>query len=323
MSFNNHLSNLSAHLALQIIQKEGIDEFCASPHDLAVICHDKHYALCDVFGQLLFHLAQMNVFEHRGEVYVLSDEWQQALPIKTVSERYLRKENSYSIYLFLQKLANNFLEIIRKESQKINLKELIYYLDAIDSCKGFQHIRAEAINQLALKGITEKILDINFGLGYSSIQLATIFPESTIYSIQLTKELNEAYDYTLMRYNKQNLAFTTSYVSPIIRKLVKDKVDLIFGFNLLNLQNGKQNQILKLANQVAHENTSLLFYTPFANEPQNCFIPEWLGRLVDGMGDYSDYETYKLLLSKYGFEANSRIPNSNLIIARAVQNNDD
>lgn len=305
---------MSAHLALQIVQKEGIDEFCTSPHDLAVICHNKHYALCEVFGQLLYHLAQMNVFEHRGEVYVLADDWQQALPIKTVSERYLRKENSYSIYLFLKKLANNFLEIIRKESQKIDLQELIYFLDAIDGCQGFQNIRAEAINKMELKGPTETILDINFGLGYSSIQLATIFPESNIYSIQLTKELNEAYNYTLMRYHKQNLTFTTSYVSPMIRKLVNEKVDLIFGFNLLNLQNGKQNQVLKLANQVAHENTSLLFYTPFNNEPQNSLIPEWLGRLVNGMGDYSDFETYKLLLSKYGFDVNARMNNSNIII---------
>ena len=143
-----HCSILAAHIAKDIVEQEKIDEYCKTPCDLAVISHDKKYVNKDLFNKMMFHIAEYEFIERRGEVFVLESEWKRFIPTKLTSQNKLREIGSIQIYLLQQIIAKKFLEIIRNETQKIELEELIYYIDVIDGSKGLDELRSDMISNL-------------------------------------------------------------------------------------------------------------------------------------------------------------------------------
>ncbi|MHA1125824.1 MAG: hypothetical protein ACTSO7_08565 [Candidatus Heimdallarchaeota archaeon] len=315
----DHLSILAAHLAQKLIESEKIDQFCKSPCDLAVICHDKKYVNKELIGKMMFHIAEYGYLERRGEVFILEDNWRRVLPAKVNSQQELRDINSYPIYLLQERIIKHFLELVRNETVKIEMKNLIYYLDTIDGSKGLQELRHEAISTMDLPNKPKSILDLNYGLGYSAIQLANIFPKTNIYSINLNPLLKDAYEFTILRHQKSNLKSVSRYPSDVLNQIMKDKVDMIFAFNPLGLKDHDVARMYGIANQVSNEKTKMLSVVSFKDEPKNTIIPEWLGLCVEGFGNYIQYDTYKILLSQYGFELAPRKNTSNVLHARFVE----
>ena len=310
-----HLSILAAHIAQKIIEDEGIDDFCKSPCDLAVICHEKRYVKKDLIGKMLFHISEYEYMERRGEVFVLEEKWRRMLPTKINSQKYLREYGFNKIHLFQEILAKKFLEIVRNESQKLELNKLIYYLDAIYSGKGLNNLRSELISSIDFRGTPGKIFDLSYGFGYSAVQLAHLFQDSEVFSIQLISALKDAFEFTISRHNRRNLAFAKSYPSEITNKLMKEKVDGIFMFNPLGLACSDLDQFLGIANQIAKEGTKLLLMIPFKDEPTNTLIAEWLGFCVENLGPYNNPDYYRVILPKHGFEINNLSTEKNLITA--------
>ena len=100
---------------------------------------------------------------------------------------------------------------------------------------------------------------------------------------------------------------------------MKEKADLIFIFNPLGLQEFDTARIYGIANQVAAKKTKMISVMPFKDEPKNTLIPEWLGLCVEGLGNYIQYDTYKILLSQYGFELAPRSNGSNVLHASFIE----
>lgn len=315
----NHLSILAAHLAQKLVESEKIDQFCKSPCDLAVICHDKKYVKKELIGKMMFHISEYGYLERRGEVFILEDNWRRVLPAKINSQEALREINSYPIYLLQERIIKMFLELVRNETVQIEMKNLIYYLDTIDGSKALQELSHEAISTMEFPNKPNAILDLNYGLGYSAIQLANIFPKSEIYSINLNPLLKDAYEFTILRHQKTNLKSVSHYPSDILNQIMKDKVDLIFAFNPLGLKDYDEARIYGIANQVSNEKTNMISVMPYRDEPKNTIIPEWLGLCVDGFGNYILYDTYKILLAQYGFELAPRNNTSNVMHAKFVE----
>ncbi|MHA1243238.1 MAG: hypothetical protein ACTSP7_01575 [Candidatus Heimdallarchaeota archaeon] len=315
----DHLSILAAHLAQKLIESEKIDQFCKSPCDLAVICHDKKYINKELIGKMMFHIAEYGYLERRGEVFILEDNWRRVLPAKINSQNALREINSYPIYLLQERIIKNFLELVRNETVKIDLKTLIYFLDTIDSSKALQELSHEAVSTMNFHIKPKSILDLNYGLGYSAIQLATIFPKTDIYSINLNPLLKDAYEFTILRHQKPNLKSVSRYPTDVLNQIMREKVDMIFAFNPLGLKDHDVAQVYGIANQVSNDKTRMISVMPFRDEPKNTIIPEWLGLCVEGLGNYIQYDTYKILLSQYGFELAPRENTSNVMHAKFVE----
>jgi len=314
-----HVSILAAHLAQKLVEVEKIDQFCKSPCDLAVICHDKKYVNKDLIGKMMFHIAEYGYLERRGEVFILEDNWRRVLPAKINSQDALREIKSYPIYLLQERIVKHFLELVRNETTKIDMKTLIYFLDAIDGSKGLQDLAHDAVSTMQFPNKPKRILDMNYGLGYSAIQLASIFPKTEIYSINLNPLLKDAYEYTILRHQKSNISSTSRYPSDILNQVMKEKVDMIFSFNPLGLKDYDEARVFGIANQVSNEKTKMISVVPFRDEPKNTLIPEWLGLCVDGFGNYIQYDTYKILLAQYGFELAPRSNSSNVLHSRFIE----
>ncbi len=310
-----HVAILNAHLAQKIVEEEGIDEYCSTPCDIAIISHDKKYVQRNYIGKMLHHLSEFEFMERRGDVFVLQEAWRRMLPAKVNSVKFLKEKDAYSLFSFQELLAKKFIEIVKNESQKINLSELVYYLDAVDGCEGLNSIRSDAITELDLSSSPKKIFDYNHGLGYSSIQLSSLYSKSTIYSMQINAAFRDAYDYTINRFQRKNIQFSIEYPSEMMNQLMKEKVDLICLFNPLGIEVREISRFLDISQQIAKDGTKLLIQTPFIDEPKHSLIAEWLGVCVEGMGLYSTLENYKVLLSQHGFELEKVEKQSNCIIA--------
>jgi len=310
-----NIAILSANIAQKIAEDEGIDNFCKTPCDLAVISHNKRYVNKDLFGKMLFHLAEYGYFERRGEVFVLADKWRRVLPAKATSLDYLRTHGANQLYLFQEYLSKSFLEVIRNETEKINLSKLVYFLDTIDGSRSLHTLRSEAISLLEISDPPKKILDINYGMGYSAIQLASVFPESEIYSFQLNTALKEPFEYTIQRYKQDNLECSINYPSEMLNNLIKEKVDLIFGFNPLGLSIPELDRVLNISSQVSKNKTILLLYVPYTDEPRNTLISEWLGLCIEGINEYANFDFYRAALTKFNFELTKKSLNSRYLIA--------
>ncbi|NHJ31432.1 MAG: hypothetical protein FK732_01085, partial [Asgard group archaeon] len=57
-----HIAILSAYIAQRIADDEGIGNFCKTPCDLAVISHNKRYVKKELFGKMLYQLAEYGYF---------------------------------------------------------------------------------------------------------------------------------------------------------------------------------------------------------------------------------------------------------------------
>lgn len=310
-----HIAILSAYIAQQIAEEQGIGNFCKTPCDIAVISHNKRYAKKELFGKMLIQLAEYGYFERRGEVFVLADKWRRVLPAKATSRAYLREHGANQLYLFHEYLAKYFLEIIRNETEKVDLAKLVYFIDTIDGSRSLHSLRSEAISQLEFNGTPKKILDISFGMGYSAIQLASVFQDSEVYSLQLNTALKEPYEYTIKSYEKRNLECSIMYPSEMLNNIIKDKVDLIFGFNPLGFSMPNLERVLNIASQVSKDGTKLLLYVPYTDEPRNTLISEWLGLCIDGINEYANFDTIRAALTKYNFELTKKSLNSRYIIS--------
>lgn len=311
-----HVAILNAHIAQRIVDMEGIDEYCKTPCDIAIISHDKKYVQRNYIGKMLHHLSEFDFMERRGDVFVLQEAWRRILPAKINSVKILREKDAYSIYLFQELLAKRFIEIVKNESQKIELSELVYYLATIDGCDGLNSIRSEAITELDLSGPPKKIFDYNHGLGYSAIQLSSLYSKSTIYSLQIHAAFRDAYNYTINRFQRKNIKFAIEYPSEMMNQLMKDKVELICLFNPLGIEVREIGRFLDISKQISEEGTKLLIQNPLTDDPKYSLIAEWLGVCVEGMGLYSTLENYKVLLSQHGFEVDKVERKNNSIIAR-------
>ncbi|MFW9922523.1 MAG: hypothetical protein ACFFDW_04445 [Candidatus Thorarchaeota archaeon] len=310
-----HIAILTAHIAQNIIEKEGIHDFCISPCDLAVICHEKHYIQKEIIGKMMTHISDYEYLERRGEVYILADAWRRMLPAKIDSEKILREQGLINLYHFQELISKHFLEIARNDSQKITLNELIYYLDSIDGSKGLQNIRSEVISNLNIPESPKRIFDFNFGLGYSTNQLANIYEYCEIFSFNLINSLKDACEYTLARYNKSNVIFSKNYPSEMLNNVMKEKVDRIFMFNPLGLELKEFEKYLNIAQQISCEGTKLIITIPFLDQPKNVLISEWLGNCIEGMGQYMSSDYYRVILPKYKFEINKLDTTTNTLIA--------
>jgi hypothetical protein len=257
--------------------------------------------------------------ERLGEVFILEDNWRRVLPTRFESEAFLREINSYSLYLLQERILKIFLELVRNETTKLDMKNLIYFLDAIDGSKALQEIRHNAVSTMQFPTTPKKIFDVNFGFGHSAVQLTSIFPKSEIYSINLNPLLKDPYEYTIMRNQKPLLKSISRYPSEILNQIMKDKVDLIFASNPLGVMEFNVERIYSIINQVSNEKTKMISDMPFKDEPQNTLLPEWLGLCVEGLGNYIHYDTYKILLAQYGFELAPRTNNSNVLHASFIE----
>ncbi len=310
-----HVAILNAHIAQKIVEEEGIDEYCTTPCDIAIISHDKKYVQRNYIGKMLHHLSEYEFMERRGDVFVLQEAWRRMLPARVNSVKILREKDAYSLFLFQELLAKKFIEIVKNESQKINLSELVYYLDTIDGCDGLNSIRSDAIAELDLSDSPKKIFDFNHGLGYSAIQLSSLFSKSTIYSLQTNAAFRDAYNYTINRFQRKNIKFAIDYPSEMMNQLMKDKVDLICLFNPLGIEVREIGRFLDISKQISKKGTKLLIQAPLIDNPKHSLIAEWLGMCVEGMGLYSTLENYKVLLSQHGFEIDKVVGINNSIIA--------
>ncbi|MEA2071684.1 MAG: hypothetical protein U9O98_10405 [Asgard group archaeon] len=314
-----HIIRLVAHLSLKVIESENIKSMCTSPQDLAVICHTKKYTNCEPIGMLLYHLAYFDYFEKRGGVYTLNENWQQVLYNKSESSRFLTEQGLYPLYLLHEHLAKDFLAIIRNESNLINPRELIYYFDVIDCSKGMEQIRSEAISQLTNIADFERIFDFSLTLGYSSIQLANLFPESEIYSLQLNPVFQPAYDYTMRRFHKDNIKFSQSYPSKVLEEVMEEKVDLITFFNPFGFEFYNFERYLSLAEQFSREGTQFLLLSPFTNEINTALLAEWLAFTIKNIGEYPSYDLLKIEMNDFNFQVSERKNSSNIIHAQFIK----
>ena len=302
----NSASTISAHIALKIIEKEKITDYCDSPHDLALVCHDKKYSKTDLIEKMMSHLAEFGYFEKRGNVFTLTDQWKRTLPSKTSATKIIQENNGMALILLQEYLASHFLEIVRNDSVKISLANLIHYLDGIDSSNILHLIRDELISSVDFIGTPKNIFEMNFGLGYSTIQIASVYNESKIYSLQLNPLLEKAYEYTIKRFKKENIESSSKYPDTMLTQIQKEKVDLIFLFNPLGISNPSFSKVLNIINQIAKKDTQMVIWVPYLNQPLNTLIPEWLGDCVDGMNEYVTFENYKIVLAKNNFQINAK-----------------
>ncbi len=315
-----HKSILSAHIAKKIIEDEGIDVMLKSPLDIAIVCHEKHYVKKEIISKLVFQLSEIGYLERSGEVYTLVDQWRRTLPSKTSSIESLKSLGAYQLFLFEEHLAKYFLDIVHNDIQKLDIAKFIYYLDTIDSSKGLQEIRSEAISLVESNEVPKNILNIDFGLGHSAVQLSTLYPKSNIFSIQLDTSLREAYEYTIQRYsNNSNLFSDSKYPSELINKLVSEKVDLIFVFNPFGFHMNNIERYLTLAAQVAKSKTKLIMYVPFINQPKDTILAEWLAMCIESIEVYRNFDYYNVVFSNNNFEIDQKKINKRYIIARYVQ----
>jgi hypothetical protein len=311
----HHLSVLAAHIAKKIVEDEGIDIYFKSPADIAVICHNKKYVQLDQFDKMLAHLSEYSYFERRGAVYILEDEWRRVLPTKMTATSKLKELDAYQINILQEHLAKYFIDVIKNDIQKIEISKLIYQLDTIDGSKLLNNMRSNGISILDSTTSSGKILDINFGLGYSAIQLASLHTSSKIFSIQLNSALREAYEYTVKRYESSNLEVSSSYPSEMINNLMKEKVDFIYAFNPLGLPYPNLERYLTIANQVATKGTKLLLQVPFTNQPKHTLLAEWLAECIEGINVFKTLDHYKVALNLSKFEYNSKLSTNEYIIA--------
>jgi len=297
-----HLSIIAAHIGQKIIENEKIDVYCSSPCDIAIICHERKYTYKEILTKMMSHLAEFDYLEQRGEVFLIEDKWRRVLPIKQQSVNFLKDAGANQLKLFQEFLGTKYLEILRNDSQKIDLSSLIYFIDTIDSSKAIQNFRSEAFSAIESIGTPKNILDINFGLGHSAIQLATVFPDSTIYSLQLNPTLKEAFEYTIQKYQCDNVEYSTSYPSELTNKLMKEKIDLIYAINPLGMANPELTYILNIITQFVNSGSKIVYYAPLIEQPKNTFIAEWLAFCVNGLEDYSTIDNHKILFSKFNFD---------------------
>ena len=310
-----HIAILNAHIAKQIVEDEHIDDYCATPCDIAIISHDKKYVQRDYIAKMMHQLSEFDYMERRGEVFVLEEKWRRMLPVKSKSVSLLKEKGAYTIFLLQERLAKKFIEIAKNESQKIDLSDLVYFIDAVDGCEGLNAIRSNAISTLNLVDQPKKIFDYNQGLGYSTTQLSSIFPKSSIYSLQTISAFKDAYSYTINKFQRKNVEYSVDYPSEMMNKLMKEKVDLITLLNPLGIEIREIGRFLNISKQISLEGTKMLIQSPVTNNPKNSLIAEWLGLCVDGMGGYSTIENYKVLLSQHDFEVKTVKKESNFIIA--------
>lgn len=310
-----HIAILNAHIAKQIVEEERIDEYCITPCDIAIISHDKKYVQRDYIAKMMHQLSEFDYMERRGEVFVLEEKWRRMLPVKAKSVSLLKEKGAYTISLFQELLAKKFIEITKNESQKIDLIELVYYIDTVDGCEGLNTVRSNAISAMNLANQPKKIFDYNQGLGYSTIQLSSLFNKSLIYSLQTISAFKDAYAYTINKFQRKNIEFSIEYPSEMMKTLMKEKVDLITLFNPLGIEIREIGRFLDISKQISFKGTKMLIQSPFSGNPKNSLIAEWLGLCVNGMGGYSTIENYKVLLSQHDFEVKEVRKESNIIIA--------
>jgi len=310
-----HKSILSAHIAKKIVEDEGIDIMLKSPLDIAIVCHDKHYVKKDFISKMVFHLSENGYLERNGEIYSLVEQWRRSLSSKTTSLENLKSLGAYQVFLFEEHLAKYFLDIVHNDIQKLDISKFIYYLDTIDSSKGLQAIRSEAISLMESNSTSKNILNIDFGLGHSAYQLSTLFPKNNIFSIQLNSALWEAYEYTIQRYACSNLTSKSKYPSELVNQLMNEKVDLIYLFNPFGFNMNDLDRYLTLASQTAKKGTRLLLYVPFVNQPNNTLLAEWLAMCFDSIDHYRNFDFYNVALSKHNFEIEQKKINKKYIVA--------
>ncbi|MHA1220276.1 MAG: hypothetical protein ACTSQB_00940 [Candidatus Heimdallarchaeota archaeon] len=310
-----HKSILSAHIAQKLMEQESIEEKLVLPLDIAIVCHERRYHQKDLVVKMLIQLAEHDFLERSGEIFTLVEQWRRSLPSKTTSSSKLKELGAYQIYFFEQYLAKYFFDIVRNDIQKLEISKLVYYLDTIDASKGLQIIRSEAISQMNFVGTPTNILDINFGLGHSAIQLATLYPDSKVFSLQLNPSLREAFEYNIQRYKIANLTCDSNYPSEMFNLLVNEKVDIIYLFNPFGLSIADFNRLIALASQVATKGTKLLMHVPFKDQPNETLIAEWLVQVIEGIDSYRDFDYYNVILSNCKFSIDQKNTNSRFILA--------
>lgn len=310
-----HLSVLAAHIAKKIVEDEGIDIYFKSPADIAVICHNKKYVRINQFDKMLTHLSEYGYFERRGAVYLIAEDWRRVLPAKLTSIEELKELGVYQANILQEYLAKYFIDVIKNDIQKIEISKLIYQLDTIDGSKKLHNMRSVAISLLDSINSSGKILDINFGLGYSAIQLALLHTSCKVYSIQSSAALREAYNYTFQRYDTRNLKVSSSYPSEMLNDLMKEKVDYIYVFNPLGLPYPELKRYLMIASQVANKGAKILIQVPFTNQPKNVLLAEWLAECINGIDGFQTLEHYKVALNISKFDYNPKLSTKNFIIA--------
>ncbi|MCF2143150.1 MAG: class I SAM-dependent methyltransferase [Candidatus Heimdallarchaeota archaeon] len=296
-----HSSIVAAHLAVDICDAEDLNALCETPVDLAIIAHKKRYVKQKLFGKMLDHLVANKYLEKQGEIYSLMEKWRRSLPPLSVSLGVLREQGIYQIYPFMQTLAKNFIDIIKNDISKLELQKLIYYIDSIDSSKGLHKIRSEIISIANINNAVQSILDINFGMGHSAIQLANTFAKKTVYSLQLNPLFSEAFEYTIQKTQKKNLFYSTKYPSELLQKLRGEKVDAIFLFNPLGFETPELEKILTIANHVSHDGTKLLLQVPFTKKPTETLLAEWLAECIEVVDTYHNFDYYNVALSNNKF----------------------
>jgi len=296
-----HSSILAAHLAKEICDMEGLEEFCQTPTDLAIIAHKKRYVKRELLGKMLDHLVANNYLEKQGEIYSLIENWRRSLPPLSSSQEVLKEQGIYQLFLLQKYLAQYFVDIIHNDISKIELQKLIYYFDGIDSARGMNKLRSEIISAMNVNGSIKKILDINFNLGHSAVQLAATFPSKEVYSIQLNPVFCEAYDYTIQKAQRSNLFSSTKYPSELLQKLISEKVDAIFMFNPLGFTSPELEKLLTIAQQVSSAGTRLLLFVPRTKMPKKTLIAEWLAECIETIDSYHTFDYYKVSLSNHKF----------------------
>ncbi|MBN1329706.1 MAG: hypothetical protein JXA54_09560 [Candidatus Heimdallarchaeota archaeon] len=310
-----HKSILSTHIAKKIVEDEGVDIILKSPLDIAIVCHDKHYVKKELISKMAFHLSENGYLERNGETYSLVEQWRRSLSPKTTSIENLKSLGAYQLFLLEEYIAKYFLDIVRNDIQKLNISKFIYYLDTIDSAKGLQTIRSEAISLLESNGSPKNILNIDFGLGHSTIQLSSIYQKSKIFSIQLESSLREAFEYTIKKFSYSNIFSESKYPSELVNKLMIEKVDLIFLFNPFGFNMKDIDRYLTLASQTARKGTKLVIYVPFVDQPNNTLLAEWLAMCIESIEFYRNFDYYNVALSKHNFEIKEKKANNRFIIA--------
>ncbi|NHJ39735.1 MAG: hypothetical protein FK731_06850 [Asgard group archaeon] len=311
----HHLSILAAHIAKKIVEDEGIDIYFKSPADIAVVCHNKKYIRTGQFDKMMSHLSEYGYFERRGAVYLIADQWKRVLPAKLTSIDELKELGVHQANILQEYLAKYFIDVIKNDIQKIEISKLIYQLDTIDGSKKLHNMRSDAISLIDSINTSGKILDINFGLGYSAIQLAMLHQNCKVYSIQMNTALREAYNYTIQRNDIRNLKVDSNYPSEMLNSLMKDKVDYIFVFNPLGLPFPDLKRYMMIANQVAKKETKIIIQIPLTNQPKNTLLAEWLAECIYGIDGFQTIEHYKIALNNSNFDYNSKLSTKEFIIA--------
>ena len=88
-------------------------------------------------------------------------------------------------------------------------------------------------------------------------------------SINLNPLLKDAYEFTILRHQKPHLKSVSRYPTDVLNQILKDKVDLVFVFNPLGLNDYDVARVYGIANQVSNEKTRMISVMPFKDEPKN------------------------------------------------------